>query len=74
MKSKFAILGLERIPSPDVDDDKSGQPYLFRKYPEQFESYNKAHDELEIIMNGKSPFTHFKFNKYVIFEIFSQKD
>jgi hypothetical protein len=74
MKSQFAIFGLERIPSPDIDDEKSGQPYLFRRYPEQFESYNKAHEELEKIMSGKSPFIHYKYSKYVIFEIFSKND
>jgi hypothetical protein len=71
MKSQFAIFGLERIPSLDNDDEKSGQPYLFRKYPEPFESKNKAYEELEKITEGESPFVHFKFNKYVIFEIFS---
>ncbi len=71
IKSHFAIFGLERIPSPDPDDDKSGQPYLFRKYPEQYESYKKAQEELLEIMNGKSPFSHFKFNYYVILETFS---
>jgi hypothetical protein len=73
MKSKFAIFGLERIPKPDADDEKSGQPFLFRKYPEQFESAESAHEELEIIMEGKSPFSHFIFDKYAILEIYSKK-
>ncbi|HEY4874992.1 MAG TPA: hypothetical protein VIH86_05430 [Puia sp.] len=72
MKSGFAIFGLERIPEQISDDEKSGQPYLFRKYPEQFESYIKAHDELEKIMGGKSPFVHYKSTRYVIMEIYSQ--
>lgn len=71
MKSHYSIFGLERIPSPDPDDDKSGQPFLFRKYPKQYESITEAKNELEEIMKGKSPFVHFKFTRYVILEIFS---
>jgi hypothetical protein len=73
MKSRFAIFGLERIPNPDEEDERSGQPYLFREYPVKFESSHKAEEELEIIMNGQSPFTHYKFNNYVILETFSKK-
>jgi hypothetical protein len=71
VKSKFAIFGLERIPSPDPDDKKSGQPYLFREYPVQYESFNAAHDMLDKITNGQSAFVHYKFNNYMILEVFS---
>jgi len=73
MKSQFAIFGLERIPASIPLDDKSGQPYLFREYPEKFESFSKAQEELETIMNNKSPFVHYKFNNYVVLEIYSKK-
>jgi hypothetical protein len=73
MTSQFAIFGLERIQSPEPDDEKTGQPYLFRKYPDHFESLEKAHRELDDIMNGKSPFVHYKFNSYVVMEIHTTK-
>ncbi|MEO7120320.1 MAG: hypothetical protein ABIY62_04455 [Ginsengibacter sp.] len=72
MKSHFAIFGLERIALPDPKDDKSGQPYMFRKYPKQFDTKPEAISELqEIIMKGNSPFIHFKFNRYEIHEVLS---
>ena len=70
MKTQFEIFGLERIDSPNPIDEKSGQPYLFRKYPEHFESFSKAREELEKIIKGKSPFVHFKFRRYSIIETF----
>ncbi len=72
MKSQFAIFGLERTHSPDPDDEKSGQPYLFRKYPEQFASSKEAHGELEKIMKGESLFPHFTFKNYVILEVYTK--
>jgi hypothetical protein len=71
MKSHFAIFGLERIPAPEPEDDKSGQPYLFRKYPKQFNTKPEAILELEEIIKGTSSFIHFKFNRYEIHEILS---
>ncbi|HET7115961.1 MAG TPA: hypothetical protein VFI29_05700 [Hanamia sp.] len=45
MKTQFEIFGLERIDSPNPVDEKSGQPYLFRKYPGHFESFSKAQED-----------------------------
>jgi hypothetical protein len=73
MKSQFAIFGLEKTPDPNQDDERSGQPYLFKKYPEHYESLHKAHEQLEIIIAGKSSFIHYKYNHYVILEIFSKE-
>jgi hypothetical protein len=73
MKSQFAIFGLERMADPNSNDERSGQPYLFRKYPEQFESINEAQEELKKIMESKSPFIHYQFSNYVILEVFSRK-
>jgi len=39
MKSHFAIFGPERTSSIIEEDEKSGQPYIFRKYPAQFASH-----------------------------------
>jgi hypothetical protein len=72
MKPHYAIFGLERMQPPDPEDKRSGQPYLFRKYPDQFGSLNEARKELEIIMNQKSPFVHFRFDNYVILEVVSK--
>jgi len=74
MKSQFAIFGLEKTPDPKSDDGKSGQPYLFKRYPEWFGSYRKAKEELEKINEGNSPFVHYQFNAYVILEVFSKKN
>lgn len=73
MKSRFAIFGLEPIDSPDPDDEKSGQPFLFRKYPKPFDSVSDAQTELEVIMNGKSIYNQFTFDKYAILELYSKK-
>jgi len=72
MKSHFSIFGLERTPALEIDDEKSGQPYVFRKYPKQYDTVADAQKELEDIMSGNSPFIHFKFTRYVILEIYSQ--
>jgi hypothetical protein len=71
MKSQFAIFGLEKIHSPEPDDEKSGQPYLFRKYPDHFESLAKAYGALENITTEKSPYVRFRFPSYVVLEVFS---
>ncbi|HLK29099.1 MAG TPA: hypothetical protein VKT28_11020 [Puia sp.] len=69
MKSQFAIFGLERVPPLTADNKKSGQPYLFRKYPKHFESRAKADEELGLIMNGQSAYPHYKFSNYTVLEI-----
>jgi hypothetical protein len=71
IQSQFAIFGLERMESPVEGDQNSGQPYFYRKYPQQYASFDKAQDELQNILNNKSPFPHYKFSSYVILEIFS---
>ena len=71
MKSQFAIFGLEKMKSPVAGDENSGQPYFYRKYPAHYESFAKAQDELQNILDNKSPFPHYKFSSYVILEVFS---
>ncbi len=71
MKSHFNIFGLEEMDSPNRDDEKTGQPLFFRKYPIHFETFEKAHEELVQIQNDKSPFINYKFNSYVILETYS---
>lgn len=73
MKSQFAIFGLEKIAEPNIYEERSGQPYLLKKFPQHYDSLNKAHEELEVIMAGKSSFTHYKYNHYVILEMFSKE-
>lgn len=71
MKSQFAIFGLEKIHSPEPDDEKSGQPYLFRKYPDHFESVAKAYEALDKITGKNGLYVHFRFASYVVLEVFS---
>jgi hypothetical protein len=72
MNSLFEIFGLERVPPPVTDDPTTGQPYLFRKYPQQFESFDLARGELKKIMRGDSIFQQYEFNHYVVLEVYTK--
>jgi len=69
MKTQFAIFGLERISPVDLDNKKSGQPYLFRKYPKHFDSISKANEEVRLIIEGRSTYPYYTFSNYTILEI-----
>jgi hypothetical protein len=72
MKTQFAIFGLEKMKSPIAEDEKSGQPYFFRKYPHHYESSDKAHEALQLIVDNKSPFPHYAFSEYIVLEVFAK--
>ena len=70
MRSQFCIFGLEEMSTPKQDDEKTGQPLFFRKYPKHFDTYEEAREGLKTILEGKSPFTHFLFDHYSIMEVY----
>jgi hypothetical protein len=72
MKSQFAIFGLEEMRAPDPNDEKSGEPYFFRKYPQHYASFEETHEVLQQIISNNAPFVHYNFNDYVILEVFSK--
>ena len=69
MKLQFAIFGMERVSSWNNETQKSGQPYLFRKYPKHFDSEEQAYAELRLILSGNSPYPHFRFSNYTIMPV-----
>jgi hypothetical protein len=71
MLTQFAIFGLEKMKTPTTAEKNSGQPYFFRKYPQEYESFANAQLELGLIMEKESPFIHYSFTEYVILEVFS---